>query len=170
VHAATHRVFTVNGKLLAPRAVPARIAMLNEEPLAPETDSSAGVFGGISGGLLGGAFNTMSQVAENVPPPPVENPKELLRVGGKVLAPRPLYTPAPIYPVLARQARVEGDVVLDATLDSHGAVVDLSVTSGPQLLYTAALQTVRTWKYEPTYLNGEPVPVKMEVIVHFHIT
>jgi len=169
VRTTAHRVLVVNGKLLAPRAVPAHIAMLHEEPLPPEVDTTSGVAGGIWGGLPGAAFNAISPVAKKAPTPPTEKPKEPLRVGGKVLPPRRLYTPPPDYPVLARQARVEGDVVLDATLDAQGSVTNLTVISGPQLLYASALQAVRTWKYEPVYLNGEPVPISMEVTVHFHL-
>jgi periplasmic protein TonB len=169
VRTAAHRVFTVNGKLLAPRAVPTHIAMLHEEPLPPEVDIAGGVSGGVWSGLPGAAFNAISPVAKRAPTPPLEKPKEPLRVGGKVLPPRRLYTPPPEYPVLARQARVEGDVVLDATLDAQGSVTNLTVISGPQLLYAAALQAVKTWKYEPVYLNGEPVPISMEVTVHFHM-
>jgi protein TonB len=168
---APHRVFTVNGKLLAPRAVPTHIAMLHEEPLPPEVETPGGVSGGVWGGLPGAAFNTMTPVAKSAPlTPPMEKPKEPVRVGGNVLPPQPLYRPQPVYPVLARQAHVEGDVVLDATFDAQGLVTNLTVISGPKLLYAAALQTVNTWKYEPVHLNGVPVPFKMEVTVHFHLT
>ena len=169
VRNAVHREFIVNGKLLAPRVVPAHIAMLHEEPLPPEASTSGGVPGGIWGGLPGAAFNEVSPLAKSAPPaPPLEKPAEPVRVGGKVLPPRPLYAPPPVYLVLARQAHVEGNVVLDATFDAQGSVTNLNVLSGPQLLYVAALQTVSTWKYEPVYLNG--VPFKMEVTVHFHLS
>ncbi|MGA7793524.1 MAG: energy transducer TonB [Candidatus Acidiferrales bacterium] len=164
-----HRVLVVNGKLLAPRAIPSRIAMLREEPLPPEADTASGVAGGIWGGLPSAAFNAISPAAKSAPAPPAEKSKEPIRVGGKVLPPRRLYTPPPDYPVLARQARVQGDVVLDATLDAQGSVTNLTVISGPQLLYAAALQAVKTWKYEPVYLNGEAVPVSMDITVHFHL-
>jgi len=168
-HNTAHRVLIVNGKLLAPRAIPAQVAMLREEPLPPEAAPAGGVPGGIWGGLPSAAFNTISPVAKSAPAPPAEKSKEPLRVGGRVLPPRPVYTPPPVYPVLARMARVEGEVVLDATLDAQGAVTNLTVISGPQLLYAAALQAVSAWKYEPVYLNGEPTPVSMEVTVHFHL-
>jgi periplasmic protein TonB len=165
-----HRVLIVNGKLLAPRAIPTHIAMLHEEPLPPEADTAAGgVSGGIWGGLPSAAFNEISGVAKSAPAPPTEKPKEPIRVGGKVTPPLPLFAPQPVYPVLARQARVEGFVVLDATFDAQGAVTNLTVISGPQLLYGAALQAVKSWKYEPVYLNGVPVPFEMEVTVHFHL-
>lgn len=171
VHNAAHRVLIVNGKLQAPRAIPAHIAMLREEALPPEATSPDGVSGGIWGGLPAAAFNAISPVAKSAPPPPppTEKSQEPVRVGGKVLPPRALYAPQPTYPVLARQARVEGSVVLDATFDVQGTVTNLSVISGPQLLYSAALQAVKTWKYEPVRLNGTPVPFMMEVTVHFHL-
>ena len=166
-----HRVFIVNGKLLAPRAIPSQIAMLREEPLPPEANNAGGVSGGIWGGLPAAAFNAISPAAKSAPPPPppTEKSQEPVRVGGKVLPPRALYAPQPTYPVLARQARVEGSVVLEATFDVQGTVTNLSVISGPQLLYSAALQAVKTWKYEPVRLNGTPVPFMMEVTVHFHL-
>ncbi len=164
-----HRVFIVDGKLLAPRAIPSQIAMLREEPLPPEAGSAGGVSGGIWGGLPNAAFNAISPLAKSAPAPTLEKPQELVHIGGKVLPPRPLYAPPPAYPVLARQAHVEGFVVLDATFDAQGSVTNLNVISGPQLLYGAALQTVRTWKYEPVYLNGVPVAFEMEVTVHFHL-
>jgi protein TonB len=164
-----HRVLVVNGKLLAPRAIPSRIAMLREEPLPPEADTASGVAGGIWGGLPSAAFSAIVPGAKSAPAPPVEKPTAPIRVGGKVLPPRAIFAPPPAYPVLARQAHVEGEVVLDATFDAQGSVTNLTVISGPQLLYAAALQTVKTWKYEPVYLNGLPMPFLMEVTLHFHL-
>jgi periplasmic protein TonB len=115
-----HRVFIVNGKLLAPRAIPTQIAILREDPLPPEADTAGGVSGGVWGGLPGAAFTAMSPVAKSAPTPPLEKPREPVRVGGNVLPPRPLYAPPPVYPVLARQAHVEGFVVPDATFDAQG--------------------------------------------------
>ena len=92
-----------------------------------------------------------------------------MRVGGRVKEPRKLYAPAPAYPTLARQARIEGKVVIDAVIDIHGNVVNATVVSGPPLLLQAALEAVRTWRFEPTYLNEEPVPVELIVTVEFHL-
>lgn len=167
---APHRVLIVNGKLLAPRAIPSQIAMLHEEALPPEPSAPVGVSGGVWGGLPSAAFNAIAPAAKSAPaPPPPEKPLEPIRVGGKVTPPQPLYAPQPVYPVLARQARVQGSVVLDATFDAQGLVTSLNVISGPQLLYGAALQAVKSWRYEPVYLNGTPVPFVMEVTVHFHL-
>lgn len=164
-----HRVLVVNGKLQAPRAIPTQIAMLHEEPLPPEAETATGVAGGVWGGLPSAAFSAMSPAAKSAPAPPVEKPAEPIRVGGKVLPPRAVFAPPPAYPVLARQARVQGEVVIDATFDAQGTVTSLTVVSGPQLLYAAALQAVKTWRYEPVYLNGVPMPFQMEVTAHFHL-
>jgi protein TonB len=143
--------------------------MIREEPLPPETETASGVAGGIWGGLPSAAFNAMSPAAKSAPAPPVEKPTEPIRVGGNVRPPRAIFAPPPAYPVLARQARVQGEVVLDATFDAQGNVTSLTVVSGPQLLYAAALQAVKAWKYEPVYLNGVAMPFQMEVTAHFHL-
>ena len=81
-----------------------------------------------------------------------------------------MFAPQPIYPSLARQARVEGDVVVEAVIDATGSVVEAKVISGHALLMSAALEAVRQWKYEPTYLNGEAVPVRLRVTVTFQLS
>jgi protein TonB len=65
---------------------------------------------------------------------------------------------------------VEGDVVIEAVIDAEGNVVEAKVISGHALLLSAALDAVRQWKYEPTYLNGEPVPVRLRVSVTFELS
>lgn len=93
-----------------------------------------------------------------------------VRVGGRVKEPRRLYTPSPEYPILAKQARVEGTVVIEAIIDVNGNVIEAKVVSGPALLMKAALEAVKQWKFEPTYLNEQPVPVDLIVTVEFHLT
>lgn len=93
-----------------------------------------------------------------------------VRVGGRVKEPRKLYAPAPEYPILAKQARVEGAVVIEAIIDASGNVVEAKVVSGPALLMKAALDAVRQWKFEPTYLNEQPVAVDLIVTVEFRLT
>jgi protein TonB len=65
--------------------------------------------------------------------------------------------------------KIEGDVVIDTVIDTDGSVVQMQVISGPPLLIPAALEALRRWKYEPTYLNDEPVAVKMTVYVKFRL-
>jgi protein TonB len=75
----------------------------------------------------------------------------------------------PAYPPLAAAARVQGTVLLEATIDEEGNVVNLMVLRSVPLLDGAALDAVRQWKYEPTLLNGSPVPVLMSVSVRFEL-
>jgi TonB family protein len=72
--------------------------------------------------------------------------------------------------VLAIQTHTQGDVVLDAVLDESGSVVGIKVVSGPPLLIPPAIEAVRKWKYEPTYLNEEPVSVQMVITVTFQLS
>jgi TonB family protein len=73
----------------------------------------------------------------------------------------------PPYPPLAKQARIQGDVVLESVIDQQGHVTEMSVVSGNPLLVKAATQAVAEWRYQPTLLNGQPVAVDRMVTVHF---
>jgi TonB family protein len=87
-----------------------------------------------------------------------------------VKPPRLIYRPDPEYPRLAKQARIQGMVEIDAIIDSNGNVVQMHVMDGPPLLVAAALKAVGTWKYEPTYLNGKPWPVELTLHVTFTLS
>jgi protein TonB len=130
------------------------------------------VIGGIPGGQIGGVFGgVLGGLAPSAPPqPPVEAPAPSgpLHVGGQVKPPRAIYKPAPKYPILALQAQIEGDVEIDAVIDKDGNIVQARAVNGPRMLFGAALKAVSGWKYEPTYLNGEPYPV--ELIIHVTFT
>jgi protein TonB len=65
---------------------------------------------------------------------------------------------------------MQGSVVIDAVIDEHGDVIEMKVLSGPPLLIQAALDAVRRWKYQPTFLNEEPVPVQLNVTVTFRLS
>ncbi len=93
--------------------------------------------------------------------------KPPVRVGGTVKAPVKIKDVAPVYPDLARQARLQGMVLIEATIDRDGSVVDTKVLRPVPLLESAAVEAVKQWKYEPTLLDGEPVPVLMVVTVSF---
>lgn len=172
---APKRVFTTSGKLLAPSAIPNRVAMLQEEQLPPEVTIGVvgGVPGGVPGGQMGGVLGGIITGEKNVPvvaPPPPPARQAPVRVGGRVKAPRQIYAPQPFYPALALQARVQGDVQLDAVIDEQGNVVELSVVSGHPLLLDAAIKTVSQWRYEPTLLNDKPVALRLIVTVYFRLT
>jgi protein TonB len=73
----------------------------------------------------------------------------------------------PIYPPIAKAARVQGTVVLQATISKSGTIENLKVISGPAMLTGAALDAVRTWRYRPYLLNNEPVEVDTTINVIF---
>lgn len=90
-----------------------------------------------------------------------------LRVGGAVKAPPKLVDAPPVYPQAARDAGITGIVAIEATIDGTGSVSDARVVTSVPELDDAALDAVRQWKYEPTLLNGVPVPVIMTVTINF---
>jgi len=75
----------------------------------------------------------------------------------------------PDYPPLARQARVQGTVVLAATISEQGRIENLQVTSGSPMLVAAAIEAVRRWRYRPFLLNGEPVEVSTSITIVFSL-
>ena len=92
-----------------------------------------------------------------------------LRVGGHVNPPVKLETVAPVYPKIAKDARVHGVVILECVISPRGTVTDVRVLRGVPLLDQAAIDAVRQWVYTPTLLNGIPVPVVMTVTVNFNL-
>lgn len=160
-----------NDKLYAPRAIPKHVVVVKEAPQAATGVSNGpGVPGGVPGGTLGGVLGGMigSGIVPSPPPPPKGATRNrTFRVGGRVQAPRLIQSVQPAYPVLAKQTRTQGTVVLDCVIDERGNVTQLKVISGHPLLVQAAIDAVRQWKYQPTLLNGEPVSVEMEVTVSF---
>ena len=90
-----------------------------------------------------------------------------IRVGGNVQSTMVVYAPKPVYPPLAKQARIQGVVRFNMIVGRDGTVQDLQVVSGHPLLVEAATDVVRQWVYKPTLLNGDPVEVATVVDVNF---
>ncbi len=88
-------------------------------------------------------------------------------VGGKIKPPVKIKNVAPVYPEIARSARVSGAVVVEATVGEDGKVMDTRILHSIPLLDQAALDAVRQWEYTPTLLNGKPVPVVTTVTINF---
>ena len=162
-----------NDKLYAPRTIPKHVEMLKEAPEEAGTSNVPGIPGGVSGGMLGGVLGGLigSGMVPSPPPPPLKGvaSSRPLLVGGKVQAPRLIQKVQPIYPVLARETRTHGLVVLDCVIDQQGNVTQVKLISGHPLLVRAALDAVQRWKYQPTLLNGIPIAVEMKVTVTFSL-
>ena len=100
------------------------------------------------------------------PPPPKLNPAQPVRIShwmeGNIIS-----RIQPQYPIIARNARIQGQVVLQAVVSRDGAIENLKVLSGHPLLVRAAIEAVSRWRYRPYYLNGEPIEVETQITVNF---
>ena len=90
-----------------------------------------------------------------------------VRVGGQIKPPTKTKDVKPVYPAIARSARVTGPVTIEATIGADGKVRDAKVVRSIPLLDQAALDAVLQWEYTPTLLNGVPVPVLVTVTINF---
>lgn len=165
--------FFTKGQLFQPKFIPKKVAQIKKEAPPPAASGvSGGVMGGVPGGQLGGVLGGILGGIGHAPPPAPPRPtpvahKGPYRVGGKVQAPRLIRQVQPEYPPLAKQARIQGDVVIDSVIDAEGRVTEMKVVSGSPLLVRSAIQALGRWRYQPTLLNGQPVAVDMLVTLHF---
>ncbi len=162
------------GKLRAPTAIPKQVVMLKEEELPPDMGAFVGVTGGVPGGIPGGQAGgvlggILGGIAGSGPPPPKAAPSRI-RVGGNVQQAKLISQPRPVYPPLAKQARIQGTVQLQAIIAKDGTVTQLEMISGHPLLVQSAMDAVRQWRYQPTLLNGEPVEVVTTIAVIFNLS
>ncbi len=171
------RTRVVSAGFTAPREIPSEI------PEAPDhlpeissswlTSSTGGIPGGeVAAGLTAGAasgIRAASLVETSGPPPPPPAPIQTVRHGGDVQSARLIHRVDPEYPPLAKRARIQGLVLLQATVDEEGRINELRLVSGHPLLNEAALAAVRQWRYSPTLLNGEPVRVITTISVIFKL-
>ena len=168
------------GRLMAPKAIPKEVAMIKEEELPPPSAGGVvggvpgGVPGGSAGGIIGGIIGSVPTAAPPPPPPPVKVEKpatpQRIRVGGQVQAAKLVRQPRPVYPPLAKQARISGHVILNAIIGKDGTIQNLTLASGHPLLVPAAMEAVKQWVYQPTLLNGEPVEVVTQIDVNFTLS
>ena len=145
---------------VAPVEVPTEITPEQALDLG-DTGGVDGVEGGVPGGVVGGVVGGLPEA-----PPPVAP----VRVGGGVREPRRVVVVQPVYPEVAAKARIQGTVVIEATINERGRVVNVNLLQGAPLFSDAALEAVKKWVYTPTLVNGVPTPVIMTVTVHFKLT
>jgi protein TonB len=157
-----------NGQLRTPTAIPKKIQMIKEDEAPPST-GVAGVVGGVPGGVPGGSMGgVLGGVLSSAPVavPKAATPQRV-RVSQGVSQGLLIHKVQPSYPALARQARIQGVVVLQALIGKDGAIQNLHVVSGHPMLTGAALDAVKQWRYKPYFLNGEPVEVETTINVNF---
>ena len=146
-------------KFIAPLEVPEEV-----RPEAGIDLGIEGVPGGVEGGVPGGVVGGVIGGLPDAPPP-----AQAVRVGGQIKEPKKLKAPQPVYPDIAKQARVQGVVILECTISPQGRVTNVTLLRGIPLLDQAAIDAVKQWVYTPTLLNGVPVPVIMTVTVNFKL-
>ena len=163
--------------LVLPAAIPDKVVTIVDTDSVPDAGSGVGVPGGIGepGGSGASVIDSILSAHSQTPPPPMPvvqpaarpAPIPRIRLGGLVEHGKLISGPTPVYPPLARTARIEGTVRLEAVISRDGAILDLKAVSGHPMLVPAALAAVRQWVFRPTYLNGEPVEVATEIDVNF---
>lgn len=173
VHRAAAPSFIAHANLeIAPTQIPAGISPPEDVPeefglerlitndgfSAKEREEAAGVIASL----------LPKEIHKPIVPPPPPPRRERVRIA-TLQESKLIFKPDPVYPEIARRARVSGTVVLDVQIDEEGNVFDIRVLSGHPLLNAAAVEAVRRWKYSPTVLNGEPVPVVATVTVIFRL-
>jgi TonB family protein len=127
-----------------------------EAPSISSSDSEANA-GGLDSGFSAG--NRKQPAAPEVPLP----------IGGNVKAAKLIGSVSPVYPMLAKNQHVSGDVRVDALIDANGRVTTMKVISGPTLLQQAAMDALRQWRYQPAELDGKPVPMHLTVTLQFRL-
>jgi periplasmic protein TonB len=159
----------INGQLRTPTKIPKKIEMIKEEESPPPMMSGVvgGVPGGVPGGQMGGVMGSIIGSA-NAAVPKMQTPQRV-RVSAGVTQGMVIRKVQPTYPAIAKTARVQGQVVLQAAISKEGTIENLRVISGPPLLIQSALDAVRQWRYRPYILNGEPVEVDTTVTVIFSL-
>jgi protein TonB len=161
-----------NGQLRTPTKIPEKVQMIKEEEAPPPTMASGGVVGGVPGGVPGGQMGGV--IGGIISSTPVAVPKAVtpqrVRVSAGVQQGLLIKKVQPPYPPLARQARIQGNVVLQALISKDGSIENLRLISGHPMLAPAALEAVKQWRYKPYFLNGEPVEVETQITVIFSLS
>jgi len=165
-HHATATVANPNREaIVTPPSIPRQIAAVNDVdsvPTAPDLPAIGVGPGRGSGDTVPGGLGDSIPIV--VPArPAVVKPLLVSDLGEGSL----IYRVQPIYPSLARQARVEGAVELRAIIGKAGTIENLAVVSGHPMLAKSAIEAVRQWRYRPYLLNHEPIEVETEITVNF---
>src|SRR6202158_1541854 len=161
----------ISGQLRTPTRIPTKIQMIKEEEAPPDLGGSGvpggvpgGIPGGSSGGVIGGILSST-----HVDVPKVATPQRV-RVSTGVATGLLIKKVTPNYPQLAKQARIQGQVVLQAEISKDGTIQNLELISGHPMRAPAGIEAVRQWRYKPYLLNGEPVAVETQVVVNFSLS
>jgi protein TonB len=160
----------VNGIVVAPSSIPTHVVRLDDHGESPvETFVGIGVPFGTGvvdrNNAVMNSIGSMTQPFVPKPPTPVARPPHVSAMMEGYL----VHRVEPVYPPLARAARIQGSVELQAVISKEGRIERLQVLSGHPMLVKAAAEAVQQWRYRPYILNGEPVEVETHVTVNFSL-
>jgi protein TonB len=155
--------------LIPPREIPNHVTIFKDEtpPGNPSVSSGIGVLNGLGDGATS---SVLTEVLRSTPVAVATVRVNKIRVSSGVAQGLLIRQVKPEYPALARQARIQGTVMLQATIGKDGTVQNLRVISGHPMLTAAAIAAAKQWLYKPYYLNGEPVEVDTQINVIFTLT
>jgi periplasmic protein TonB len=163
----------VRSEMEVPVRIPEKVATIKDLPQSDEMASAAppsggvvgGVPGGVEGGTVGGILGgVMGGVGAAVPKLAAPN---RVKVSSGVTQGLLIHQVKPQYPPIARNAHVQGSVVLQAIIGKDGKVKNVRVISGHPMLAQAAENAVKQWQYKPYVLNGQPVEIDTNITVNF---
>jgi protein TonB len=153
--------------LRMPTRIPSSIPVTNEEG-PPAIGTSGPYIPGAGPGSPDGVLNSLSTTSGPIMPTPARPAPSLVRIShmseGDLV-----HKVLPEYPQLARLARIQGPVLLQAVISKQGVIENLRVLSGHPTLVPAAIEAVRQWRYRPYVLNNEPVAVETQITVNFSL-
>jgi periplasmic protein TonB len=159
----------LDNQIHAPSKIPKHIKL--DKEVASSPPSMIGVIGAedMANGARDGSLNDL--FSRTGPRPVVVKPStpRTLSISSGVMAGNLLDKTVPQYPAIAKAARIQGTVVLQATIAKDGTIQNLRVINGPPMLQQAAIDAVRSWRYKPYLLNGEPVEVETTINVVFNL-
>jgi protein TonB len=156
--------------LIAPRTIPPQVKIIDETVAPPQVsyNTDSGVDGG-TGGSKDGIWRALNDSLNHPVVTPVAPPPTITREfrTSKMLQGSLIRRVEPTYPPLARQARIQGTVVLVAVISKAGTIDNLRLISGHPMLVQAALDAVSQWRYRPYILNGDVIEVETQITVNF---
>lgn len=154
---------------LAPQRIPIGVQNVVEDPAPPQLGASGSYVPGSTGS--GDPNETLNSIGTGAKPalPPPPPPAHMVR-RSRMREGDLIYKVKPEYPSLARSARIQGPVVLEAVISRQGTIENLRVLTGHPMLVRAAIDAVIQWRYRSYVLNNEPVEVETQITVNFSLS
>jgi periplasmic protein TonB len=155
----------LNAGLQAPSRIPTHINTVRESATPPSLQAT----GMQDSGTAHGLGSILDGIGTGPPILVKPAPAKPLPISSGVMAGNRLSWTLPQYPATVRALRIQGVVVLQATISKTGSIENLRVVSGPPMLRQATIDAVQTWRYKPYLLNGDPVEVETTINVVFNL-